>query len=153
MHFPYGNIIRIFNGEGSFGFKRKLGVGLNFSFTFSDSSDLLMSFMEGVSMKTLVLAILIGLLIPTAGWAGKINGTLRKNGKILPNQKVLIQCGDKKYPGSTNRRGAFKVFVDRRGKCTFTVPGLSKAGQVISSYKDPVRYDFKIDNKGNLSRK
>jgi hypothetical protein len=104
-------------------------------------------------MKTLVLATFVALLFPTLVLAGQVHGTLRQGKKFLANTKIVVICGKQEFTGSTNNRGAYSIFVKKRGKCTFTIPSKSNASYVISSYKDPVRYDFVLDKKGRLRKR
>ena len=83
------------------------------------------------------------ILLPFAH-AGTINGTIREGNKPLRNTEIVITCGEGKYPGMTNERGSYSIKVEKRGRCTFTLPGMQNANHSIASSKNPVRYDFTL---------
>lgn len=92
-------------------------------------------------MLTVISLILI--LLPFAH-AGTINGTIREANKPLRNTQIVITCGEEEYPGMTNERGSYSINVEKRGRCTFTLPGMPNANHSIASSKNPVRYDFTV---------
>lgn len=92
---------------------------------------------------TLTIIFCSFVLLPFAH-AGTINGTIREGNKPLRNTQIVIICGEEDYAGMTNERGGYSINVEKRGRCTLTLPGMQNANHSIASSKNPVRYDFTL---------
>ncbi len=78
--------------------------------------------------------------------AGQVFGSLLENEQpILEGTSIEITCNGNKFIGRTDRGGAYRIYLEGTGKCTFKV--FHKKQEVsyeISSYSNPVRFDFNL---------
>ncbi len=95
------------------------------------------------AVKGITFTLISFILLPFA-LAGTINGTIREGNKPLRNTQIVITCGEEKYSGVTNERGSYSINVKKRGRCSFTLPGMQNAKHSIASSNNPVRYDFTV---------
>ena len=101
-------------------------------------------------MKLCTFVLLTILVFPPASYAGKINGTLRHDGRSVGHGvPIQITCAQRAYPGTTNERGAYSIYVNETGNCSFELPSFPGAGHPINSYRDPVRYNFELIRQGD----
>ena len=101
-------------------------------------------------MKIGTFVLLTILVFPSATYAGKINGTLRHDGRSVGHGvPIHITCAQRAYPGTTNERGAYSIYVNETGNCSFELPSFSGAVHPINSYRDPVRYNFELIRQGD----
>ena len=103
--------------------------------------------------------ILLGSLacgLPLSG--GQIFGTLTEGGKaVAGGAEVVVDCSGEQAKGKTDNFGAFRVNVQKTGRCTLT---LTYKGQTptatIPSLSEPVTADFELqmqDGKYKLVRR
>ncbi len=96
------------------------------------------------------ITILFALLLPMQLLAGEIFGSITENGKpVGENVKLEIATSNKTtYTDSTDKFGAYRVFVKEKGKCTVT---LFYKDQTLSaelfSYDKSLRYDWVLEAK------
>jgi hypothetical protein len=101
-------------------------------------------------MKIGTFVLLAILFFPQVTYSGKINGTLRQDGRSVGHGvPIQITCAQEAYPGKTNERGAYSIYVNETGNCSFELPGFPGARHPINSYLDPVRYDFELVKQGD----
>ena len=54
--------------------------------------------------------------------AGQVFGSLLENGQpILEGTSIEITCNGNKFTGRTDKDGAYRIYLDGTGKCTFKV--------------------------------
>jgi hypothetical protein len=98
----------------------------------------------------------LGCALPLFG--GQIFGTLTEGGKaVAPGVDVVVDCSGEQAKGTTDKFGAFRVTVQKTGRCTIT---LTYKGQkptaTIASTSEPVSTDFELqiqDGKYKLVRR
>ena len=106
--------------------------------------------------KTLTWMIVCVCALPLSG--GQIFGTLTEGGKaIASGVEVLVDCSGEQAKGKTDNFGAYRVTVQKTGRCTLT---LTYKGQTpaatIASLSGPVSADFELqvqDGKYRLVRR
>ena len=106
--------------------------------------------------RKLMLLWALGSALPMFG--GQIFGTLTEGGKaVASGAEVVVDCAGEQAKGKTDSFGAFRVNVQKTGKCTLT---LTYKGQkptaTIASLAEPVSADFDLqtqDGKYKLVRR
>lgn len=107
-------------------------------------------------MKRSVAIVICGLISAVSVFGGQIYGSLKVDGRSLPNVAFAIQCRVQRYTGQTDNVGVFAINAEK-GKCILTVyyGGQSPTADIFS-YDNPVRYDFdlvQINGQYTLRRK
>ena len=105
-----------------------------------------------------LLMFLCALAYTLPVYGGQIFGTVTEAGKAVSSgAEVLIDCSGEQARGKTDSFGAFRVNVQKTGKCTLT---LTYKGQkptaTIASLAEPVSADFDLqtqDGKYKLVRR
>jgi hypothetical protein len=108
-------------------------------------------------MKALILFMMICLSTSIA-LAGEIFGTISESGKLVPaGVKVEIAASGKQYAGETDKFGAYRLYVNEKGKAALTVYLKDqKPTAEVLSFDRATRYDWDIevvDGKMTLKRK
>lgn len=116
-------------------------------------------------MKKIVMTIALGLLLSVSVSAGQIYGTLKEDGRPVPeNLEIEVNCNGQQTKGRTDSYGAYSLKVGN-GKCEFKLYYKGWKGQngeyqfptvVIYSSNNPLRYDFElvpVNGKYELRRK
>ncbi len=91
-------------------------------------------------------------------FGGQIFGTLTEGGRaVASGVEVVVDCSGEQVRGKTDNFGAYRVNVQKTGRCTFT---LTYKGQqptaTIASLSEPVSADFELqiqDGKYKLVRR
>lgn len=91
-------------------------------------------------MKVFWVGVLV-LGITVSASADEVYGTITHDGgQPLSGEPIRIVCdGGRKYEGVTGERGSYSIYVQQTGSCTLYV---RVASTQLSSYDDPVKYDF-----------
>ena len=100
-------------------------------------------------MRTKVGVVLF-LLLPARLLAGEIFGSITENGKpVGENVKLEITAANKTvFTDSTDKFGAYRVFVKEKGKCTVTVHYKDQTlSAELFSYDKSLRYDWILEAK------
>ena len=97
-------------------------------------------------MKTTVFLVFLILLFATFAFAAQIYGTLKEGDRSLEaGVGIDITCGNNTSSGQTDAHGSYSIYVNDRGRCTFTVHYRGQHPHTdIYSYADPVKYDFDL---------
>ncbi len=106
--------------------------------------------------RKLILLGALGCVLPLSG--GQIFGTLTEGGKaIAKGVEVVVDCSGEQVKGTTDNFGAYRVNVQKTGRCTLT---LTYKGQkptaTIASLSEPASADFELqmqDGKYRLIRR
>ncbi|MBI5474815.1 MAG: hypothetical protein HY961_20940 [Ignavibacteriae bacterium] len=102
-------------------------------------------------MRTITrLSILLALALPARLFAGEIFGSITENGKpVGESVKIEITAANKSsYTDTTDKFGAYRVFVKEKGKCTFTIYYKEQtASAELFSYDKSLRYDWILEAK------
>jgi hypothetical protein len=103
----------------------------------------------------LALAVLCSFSLAAAG---EIYGTITEGNKpVAQGLKVEVSIAGKTYAGEANKFGAYRIFVQEKGKCTLTVSVKGVAANAeLFSYDKSTRYDWIVevqDGKPLLRRK
>ncbi len=106
--------------------------------------------------RELIFLGALGCALPLCG--GQIFGTLTEGGKaVASGAEVVVDCSGEQVKGKTDNFGAYRVNVQKTGRCTFT---LTYKGQkptaTIPSLSEPVTADFELqmqDGKYKLIRR
>ena len=106
--------------------------------------------------RELIFLGALGCALPLSG--GQIFGTLTEGGKaVASGVEVVVDCSGEQVKGTTDNFGAYRVNVQKTGRCTFT---LTYKGQkptaTIASLSEPVSADFELqmqDGKYKLVRR
>ena len=104
------------------------------------------------------LMFLAALGCATPSFGGQIFGTLTEGGKAVASGVVVaVDCSGELAKGKTDNFGAYRVNVQKTGRCTLT---LTYKGQqptaTIASQSEPVSADFELqtqDGKYKLVRR
>jgi hypothetical protein len=107
-----------------------------------------------VGMKSLALTALAGLVAPLPAHAAQIYGSVFEGGNGLSGQVVRVVCdsGDRDEK-QTDGHGAYRLFVQRTGKCTLSLPGKGGASAAIYSFDEPVRFNFDVVGGSQLRKR
>jgi len=115
-------------------------------------------------MKRVLFVSLTAFLLFRAAFAGQIYGILR-DGEQSVAEGVVIEMiysdksGEKRYAAKTDKYGSYKVYAPISGRFWLRVYYAGDWSQPyqVSSYDDPVRYDFDLvrqsDGKYVLKRR
>jgi sRNA-binding regulator protein Hfq len=103
--------------------------------------------------------ILLGSLacgLPLSG--GQIFGTLTEGGKaVAKGVEVVIDCSGEQVKGTIDSFGAYRVNVQKTGRCTLTLTYKGqKLAATIASLSEPASADFELqvqDGKYKLIRR
>ena len=106
--------------------------------------------------RELIFLGALGCALPLYG--GQVFGTLTEGGKaVASGVEVVVDCSGEQVKGTTDKFGAYRVNVQKTGRCTFT---LAYKGQqpaaTIASLSEPVSADFELqiqDGKYKLVRR
>jgi hypothetical protein len=98
------------------------------------------------TMKPLVLLAFI-LFASAAALAGEIYGTISEDGKpVSAGVKIEVAAGENLYAAETDKFGAYRVFVEDKGKCILTVYYKEQEPKAsIFSYEKATRYDWVLE--------
>jgi hypothetical protein len=103
------------------------------------------------TMRTeMKIAMLCLMLLPLRSVAGEVFGSVTENGKSVgEGVKLEIVAANKSaYVDSTDKFGAYRVFVKEKGKCAITVHYKSQAlSAELFSYDKSLRYDWILEAK------
>ena len=107
-------------------------------------------------IKQLMFLAALACALPSFG--GQIFGTLTEGGKaVASGVEVVVDCSGVQAKAKTDNFGAYRVNVQKTGKCTLT---LTYKGQqptaTIASQSEPVSADFELqaqDGKYKLVRR
>ncbi len=86
-------------------------------------------------------------LLPRFAEAAQIYGSLKEGEKSVGRGvEIAITCpNNTPYRTRTEEDGSYRVFVQQKGKCRFTVTYRDRtAATEIYSFDDPTRYDFEL---------
>jgi hypothetical protein len=116
--------------------------------------------------RVLCTSLVLGLLLASPAWAGRIFGDITMGGKPVPEglQVSITQpLADKDSTAAgadttkTDKFGSYKLNVKTEGKCLLTLVYEKQPVQLaVFSYKVATRYDLileKVDGKLTLRRK
>lgn len=97
-------------------------------------------------MKKVNTLILPVLLLSLSVYAGHIYGSLKEDGRAVPEgTRIEVICNGKTYPCVTDSYGAYLVYVPKKGKCIFKVYHKGQAPTFyLYSYDNSVRYVFDL---------
>ena len=100
-------------------------------------------------MRVLALSALLVAAIPAAAGAGEIYGSIRESGKpVEEGLKVEVVCGETPVAAETDTYGAYRLFVQKEGKCTLTVTvGDEKPSIAVHSFEDSARYNLILEKR------
>ena len=106
--------------------------------------------------RKLIFLGTLGCALPLFG--GQIFGTLTEGGKaVASGVEVVVDCSGEQAKGSTDNFGAYRVNVQKTGRCTFTLTYKGqKPATMIASLSEPVSADFELqmqDGKYKLVRR
>ncbi len=95
-------------------------------------------------IKQLLLSLPFLCAVPLS--ASQIYGNLTEGGKaVASGVEVVIDCAGEQAKAATNNFGAYRVNVQKTGKCTLTVTYKGqKPTAVIASLGEPVSADFEL---------
>jgi hypothetical protein len=104
----------------------------------------------------LMLLGALGFALPLFG--GQIFGTLTEGGKaVASGVEVAVDCTGELVKGKTDNFGAYRVNVQKTGRCTITLAYKGqKPAATIPSLSEPVSADFELqlkDGKYTLVRR
>ena len=107
-------------------------------------------------IKQLMFLAALACALPAFG--GQIFGTLTEGGKaVASGVEVVVDCSGEQAKGSTDNFGAYRVNVQKTGRCTFTLTYKGqKPAAMIASLSEPVSADFELqmqDGKYKLVRR
>ena len=95
-----------------------------------------------IAAATFVLAF--ALFVTVRAHAGNIYGSLWMDGRPAPGAQIQIRCTGS-HPAQTDGNGAYSVFVQENGRCTFHVDFQGHSVETaVASYGNPVKYDFDL---------
>jgi hypothetical protein len=94
--------------------------------------------------RKLLLLGALGCALPSSG--GQIFGTLTEGGRaVAKGLEVVIVCSGEQAKGVTDSFGAYRVKVQRTGRCSFTLTYKDqKPTATIASRSEPVAADFEL---------
>ena len=106
--------------------------------------------------KKLIFMGALACALPLFG--GQIFGTLTEGGKaVASGVEVVVDCSGEQVKGKTDNFGAYRVNVQKTGRCTFTLTYKGqKPAATIPSLSEPVSADFElqmVDGKYKLVRR
>ena len=106
--------------------------------------------------KKLIFLGALGCALPLFG--GQIFGTLTEGGKaVASGVEVVVDCSGEQAKGTTDKFGAYRVNVQKTGRCTITLKYKGqKPTTTIASLAEPVSADFELqiqDGKYKLVRR
>ena len=107
-------------------------------------------------IRVLMFLYALAWILPMYG--GQIFGTVTEAGKAVSSgTEVLVDCSGEQAKGKTDNFGAYRVNVQKTGKCmlTLTYKG-QKPTATIASLAEPVSADFDLqtqDGKYKLVRR
>ncbi len=101
-------------------------------------------------MKTKNLFLLILFALPTLSFAGEIFGTLKKDGKPMSKQEVLItQNGKVIGRDTTDEKGYFSITLKPVGQFKLEVTGYDGATFDVFSTNNSVDYTLSLIKEGD----
>lgn len=97
-------------------------------------------------MKVIFCLVVVILLFAMTASAAQVYGTLKEGDRpVEAGVNIDITCDNSSYSGQTDAHGSYSIYVQRKGKCTFTVHYRGQHPHTdIYSYDDPVKYDFDL---------
>jgi hypothetical protein len=106
--------------------------------------------------RGLILLGALGGALPLC--AGQIFGTLTEGGKaVASGVEVVVDCAGEQAKGKTDNFGAYRVNVQKTGRCTLTLTYKGqKPAATIASLSEPASADFELqmqDGKYKLVRR
>ena len=106
--------------------------------------------------RELIFLGALGCALPLFG--GQVFGTLTEGGKaVASGVEVVVDCSGEQAKGTTDNFGAFRVNVQKTGRCTITLTYKGqKPAATIASLAEPVSADFQLqmqDGKYKLVRR
>jgi hypothetical protein len=106
--------------------------------------------------KKLIFMGALACALPLFG--GQIFGTLTEGGKaVASGVEVVVDCSGEQAKGKTDNFGAYRVNVQKTGRCTITLTYKGqKPAATIPSQSEPVSADFELqlqDGKYTLVRR
>jgi hypothetical protein len=106
--------------------------------------------------RQLILLGALGCTLPLYG--GQIFGTLTEGGKaVAKGVEVVVDCSGEQGKAATDDFGAYRVNVQKTGKCTITLTYKGqKPAATVASLSEPASADFELqmlDGKYRLIRR
>ena len=97
-------------------------------------------------MKVIFCLVLVILLFAPTAFAAQVYGTLKEADQpVEAGVRIDIACANNTSSGQTDAHGSYSIYVQQRGRCTFTVHYRGQHPHTdIYSYDDPVKYDFDL---------
>ena len=99
----------------------------------------------------LLLLATIVIFLPVIAMAGEIRGTLKQDGRAVPQATIEIQTSNHTYNAITDNYGSFQVFVPEKGNCTVTVvvaPQHRSSSATVASRDFSVQYNLELKTAG-----
>jgi hypothetical protein len=105
--------------------------------------------MQLLQAKNLFLSLF--LLLPALTFAGEIFGTIKKDGKPLANQEVIITSSTGTVIGkaTTDANGYYTINVKPIGKCTLSLTGYEGATFEVFSTNNSTDYTLTLVKAGD----
>jgi len=101
-------------------------------------------------MKTRNIFAFVLFLLPALTFAGEIFGTLKKDGKPVAKQEVLItQAGKTIGRDTTDAKGYYSITVKPVGQCKLEVSGYDGAVYSVVSTNNSVDYTLSLVKAGD----
>ena len=102
-------------------------------------------------MKSIVrIAILVLVLLPVRLLAGEIFGTVALGEKSAGGgvKLEIVSPNKTTYSDTTDKNGAYRIFVKEKGKCTITIHLKQQTPSTeLFSYDKSLRYDWVLEAK------
>jgi hypothetical protein len=94
--------------------------------------------------RELIFLGALGCALPLFG--GQVFGTLTEGGKaVASGVEVVVDCSGEQAKGTTDKFGAYRVNVQKTGRCTITLAYKGqKPAATIASLAEPVSADFEL---------
>lgn len=97
----------------------------------------------------LTLALLAGITLFGGAEHGEMYGTVRLGKQLLPGVPVTVACGAVAGSDTTDKYGAYRLFVKATGNCTLTVRYQDQAPTLaVTSSGTEVRYRLVLELTG-----
>jgi len=107
-------------------------------------------YLKNSTMKTRNIFVFVLFLLPALTFAGEIFGTLKKDGKPVAKQEVLITQGGKTIGrDTTDAKGYYSITVKPVGQCKLEVSGYEGAVYSVVSTNNSVDYTLSLVKAGD----
>ncbi|MCF6147809.1 MAG: hypothetical protein E3K37_04030 [Candidatus Kuenenia sp.] len=103
-------------------------------------------------MKNNLIVILFLLLNPTIAFSGEIYGTIKKDGRPIPEGseiKVEMLTSGKTYSSKCAQYGSYSLYVPGKGRGLLIIQNdeLISEPILIYIYENAIQYDFVLEEK------